>query len=142
MKNETDNPDIKIVIVIAQHLGIGPAANRSAVLATGLAAHIPSMIGPDIETKDGKKLLGFTQIPIPILVARQDMPLLKLAEKSEAVSCTTIVFLSRAQGMKSYKEYVASIKQTNYSDLDIDAVAISGETRTVTKLTGNLPALR
>lgn len=142
MKNESDNPNIKIVIVVAQNLGIGPAANRAAVLATGLAAHVPNMIGLDAMTKDGKKLPGFTQIPIPILVARPDISLVNLAEKSEAVGCTTIVFLARAQGMRSYQEYIESIKQSNYADLDIDGVAISGETKTVTKLTGNLPSLK
>lgn len=142
MKNESDIPNIKIVIVVAQHLGIGLASNRAAVLATGLAAHIPNMIGSDIVTKDGKKILGFTQVPIPILVARPDVSLVNLAEKSEAVGCITIVFLARAQGMRSYKEYIESITQTNYADLDIDGVAISGEVRTVTKLTGNLPSLK
>lgn len=141
-KNESDRPDTKVVIVVAQHLGIGLAANRAAVLATGLVAHVPDMIGSDIVTKDGKKLLGFTQIPMPILVARPDISLVSLAEKSESVGCTTIVFLTRAQGMRSYQEYIDSIKQTNYIDLDIDAVAISGETKTVIKLTGNLPSLR
>lgn len=142
MNNESDNPNIKIVIVVASTLGIGLAANRAAVLATGLAAHVPHMIGSDSVTKDGKKLLSFTQIPIPILVARPDVSLVSLAEKSESVGCTTIVFLSRAQGMRSYQEYIKSIKQTNYADLDIDGIAISGETKTVTKLTGSLPSLR
>jgi hypothetical protein len=142
MQNESDVPENKTVIIVSQHLTIGPAANRAAVLATGLAVHVPNMIGADIVTKDGKKLLGFTQIPIPILVARQDVSLVNLAEKSESSGCTTIVFLARAQGMRSYQEYIESIKQTNYVDLDIDAIAISGETKAVTRLTGNLPSLR
>lgn len=142
MNNQSDIPDIKIVIVVASTLGIGLAANRAACLATGLAAHVPNIIGSNIVTKDGKKILGFTQIPIPILIARPDVSLINLAEKSESVGCTTIIFLTRAQGMRSYQEYIESIKQTNYADLDIDGVAISGETKTVTKLTGNLPSLR
>lgn len=142
MSNESDVPEVKTVIVIAQRLGIGLAANRAAVLATGLAAHVPNMIGSDVDTKDGKKILGFTQIPIPILVARPEVSLVELAKKSESVGCTTIVFLERAQGMRSYKEYLDSIKQTNYDDLDIDGIAISGDTKAVTKLTGNLPSLR
>jgi len=142
MKKESDIPEHKIVIVVAQHLGIGLAANRAAVIATGLAAHIPNMIGVNATTKDGKNILGFTQIPMPILVARPDVSLLNLAQKGEDSGCTTIVFLSRAQGMRSYKEYIESICQTDYKDLDIDAIGIAGETRAVTKLTGNLPSLR
>jgi hypothetical protein len=142
MENQSDVPNIKIVIVVAQHLGIGLAANRAAVIATGLAAHVPNMIGSNIVTKDKRDILGFTQIPMPILVARPDVSLLDLAEKSEASGCTTIVFLTRAQGLRSYKEYIESIKQTDYKDLDIDAVGIAGDTKQVTKLTGNLPSLR
>lgn len=142
MENQSDISSTKIVIVVAQHLGIGLAANRSACIATGLAAHVPNMIGSDIATKDGKNILGFTQIPMPILVARPDVSLLDLAERSEAAGCTTIIFLTRAQGLRSYKEYLESIKQTDYKNLDVDAVGIAGETKQVTKLTGNLPSLR
>jgi hypothetical protein len=142
MNNQSDIPDVKIVIIVSSALGIGLAANRAACLATGLAAHVPNMIGSNIVTKDEKTLLGFTQIPIPILVARPEVSLVTLAEKSETTGCTTIVFLTRAQGMRSYQEYIESIKQTNYADLDIDAIAIAGETKAVTKLTGNLPSLR
>lgn len=142
MNNISDRPEIKIVIVVAKHLGIGMAANRAAVLATGLATHVPDMIGVDIATKDGKKLLGFTQIPIPILVAQPNVSFINMAEKSDSLGCTTIVFLARAQGMRSYSEYVESIKNTNFKDLDIDAIAIAGETKSVTSLTGSLPSLR
>ena len=142
MKTESDRPEIKIVIVVAEHLEKGPAANRAAVIATGLAAHVPDMIGANAITKDNKSVLGFTQIPIPILIARQNVSLVDLSQKAESLGCTVIIFLARAQGVRSYLEYVESIKNTNYADLDIDGIGISGETKTVTKLTGNLPSLR
>ncbi len=134
--------DIKIVIVIKSTLGIGLAANRAAVLATGLAAHVSNMIGPDLNTKDGITLLGITQIPIPILASKPDTSFLELAKKSEKLGCKIIVFLTRAQGMRSYDEYKKSVAQTNYDDLDIDAIAIYGDNKSVTKITGNLPSLR
>ena len=142
MKTESDRPEIKIVIVVAEHLEKGPAANRAAVIATGLAAHVPDMIGANAITKDNKSVLGFTQISIPILIARQNVSLVDLSQKAESLGCTVIIFLARAQGVRSYLEYVESIKNTNYADLDIDGIGISGETKTVTKLTGNLPSLR
>ncbi len=140
--NDSDIPDKKIVIVISAELEKGPAANRAAVLATGLAAHVPNMIGENLTTKDGKTLLGITQIPIPILKTKPDTSLSALANKSQELGCMVIVFLSRAQGMLSYEEYKQSIAQTNYQDLDIDAIAIYGDNIAVTKITGNLPALR
>ena len=142
MLNQSDIPNSKTVIILDNKLDKGPSANRAAVIATGLAAHVPNMIGSDIITKDNKKILGFTQIPIPILVTRDDVPLLDLAQKSGEKGCITIIFLSRAQGMRSYREYIDTIKQTEYKDLDIDALGISGDTKQVTKLTGNLPSLK
>lgn len=134
--------NLKTVIVVDSSLGIGLAANRAAVLATGLATHVQNMIGGNLTTKDGKALLGFTQIPIPILASKPDTSFLDLADKSEGLGCHVIVFLRRAQGMRSYEEYINSVAQSNYSDLDIDAIAIYGDSKSVTKVTGNLPALR
>ncbi len=136
------NEDLKIVIIVDSSLGIGLAANRAAVLATGLTAHVPNMIGENLKTMDGKTLLGFTQIPIPILASKPETSFLDLAKKSEELGCKVIVFLARAQGMRSYEEYKNSVAQTNFADLDIDAIAIWGDNKSVTKLTGNLPALR
>ena len=50
--------NLKIIIVIDSSLGIGLSANRAAVLATGLAAHVPNMIGDNLMTLDGKTLQG------------------------------------------------------------------------------------
>lgn len=136
------NENLKIVIVVSPSLGIGLAANRAAVLATGLAKHVPNMIGPNLTTKDGVELLGITQIPIPILSARPDTSFLDLAKKSEKLGCKIIVFLTRAQGLRSYDEYTKSILETNYDDLDIDAIAIYGDPKSVTKVTGHFPSLR
>ena len=134
--------NLKIIIVIDSSLGIGLSANRAAVLATGLAAHVPNMIGDNLITLDGITLQGFTQVPIPILTSKPDTSFLELADKSEKLGCKVIVFLSRAQGMRSYEEYKNSVAQSKYSELDIDAIAIYGGSKSVTKITGNLPALR
>lgn len=139
---DTDIQDKKIVIVISENLEKGHATNRAAVLATGLTAHVPNMIGIDVTTKDGKTLLGITQIPIPILTTKPDTSLSDLVSKSQKLGCMIILFLSRVQGMTSYEEYKQSIAQTNYQDLDIDAIALYGDKISVTKITGNLPALR
>ena len=134
--------ELKVIIVVSSNLGIGLAANRAAVLATGLAMHIPSLPGQNLVTKDGVELLGFTQIPIPILTVKPEVSLLELCKRSEELGCKIIVFLTRAQGMRSYEEYRNSVAETNYNDLDIDAIAIYGDKKSVTKITGSLPSLR
>ena len=111
-------------------------------MATGLAIHIPSLPGQNLVTKDGVELLGFTQIPIPILTVKPEVSLLELCKRSEELGCKIIVFLARAQGMRSYEEYRNSVAETNYKDLDIDAIAIYGDKKSVTKVTGSLPSLR
>ena len=66
---ETSNgtSDLKIAIVVDPAIATGAIANRCAVLATGLAAHRPEIIGGDLGTADGRNLLGFTQVPISVL---------------------------------------------------------------------------
>ena len=129
-------------MVISATLEKGQATNRAAVLATGLAAHVPNLIGQNSITKDGKILLSFTQMPIPILTTKPDTSFIELTKKAESFGCIVIVYLSRAQGLRSYEEYRQSIAQSNYDELDINAVAIYGDRSSVTKVTGNLPALR
>ena len=134
--------EIKAVIVLSPRLTIGPAANRAAVLSTGLVAHAPEIIGQNPSTKDKISLLGFTKVPIPILTSRPDQSLVELADEGKKKNLITIVFLSRAQGMRSYDEYLKSVSETNYAELDVDAVAFYGTKKAVNSLTGNLPALR
>jgi len=134
--------NIKVVIVVADSLGRGLATNRAAVLATGLVAHVPNIIGQNLMTKDGKELLSFTQVPIPILCSKPDTNFIELVKRSEELGCKVIVFLTRAQGMRSYEEYRLSVAQSNSAELDIDAIAIYGDPKSVTKATGNLPSLR
>ena len=118
------------------------AANRAAVLATGLAAHVPNMIGENLTTKDGSVLLGFTQIPIPILSLKPELSFYELVKKSKELGCQSLVYLTRAQGLRSYEEYKDSIAQTNDLDLDIDGMAVWGDKKLVNKIVGSLPSLR
>lgn len=132
----------KIVIVVSPNLERGLAANRAAVLATGLVAGKPEMIGSDLKTKDGITILGFTQMPIPILTSKPEQSLLKMADECKKLDCQVYLFLTRAQGMRSYEEYRKSVSESNYSDLDVDAIAISGTKKSVNAITGSLPMLR
>ena len=64
-----------------------------------------------------------------------------MESKARLQGCTTLVYLSRAQGLRSYQAYLDSIKATPYADLDIDAIAIYGDKNIVSSLTGNLAIL-
>jgi hypothetical protein len=131
----------RIALVLHPDLDRGATGNRCAVLATGLAAHHPEIIGADLITKDGLTLPGFTKVPIAVL-AGKDEPLHELASRARALGCTTLVFLSRAQGMRSYNAYAESVAQSASSELDVDAVAVFGPRKAVNSLVGALPCLR
>jgi hypothetical protein len=107
-----------------------------------LAARHPEIIGPALTTADGQELLGFTKVPIAILAAKPGMILRDLAEHARAAGCTTLVFLARAQGLRSYEAYRDSVHETPSTGLDVDAVLIYGPKKLVAKFVGALPALR
>lgn len=132
----------KIAIVLDPKLPRGATDNRAAVLATGLAARHPEILGPDLSTADGETIPGFTKVPIVVLAGRLDQPLGELVARARAAECTVLVFLARAQGMRSYEAYRESVAQSCYNELDVDAVVIFGEKKKVNRLVGSLPALR
>lgn len=133
--------EMKVALVMRTDLDRGAVANRGAVLATGLALRHPEIVGPDLKTQDGKDLLGFTKVPIVVLSAREE-PLVSLEARAREKGLTTLVFLSRAQGMRSYQAYCDSVAASEAADLDVDAVLLYGPRKIVTQITGSLPALR
>lgn len=134
--------DNRIAIVLDPDLNTGQMANRAAVLATGLAAHHPEIVGPDLQTADGRRLLGITKVPMAVLTARQHGDIAELTQKADRLGCTLLVYLSRAQGLRSYAAYQNSITRDRYDQLDVDALIIFGPTKKVGKVTGNLALVR
>jgi hypothetical protein len=116
----------RIAIVMAPHLGIGEAANRAAVLATGLAAQYAEIIGNDLITADNATLRGFTKVPIALLTAKESSDIHNLWTNAKELNCSTFVFLARAQGVRSYVEYAESIAETPEAELDVDAFLVYG----------------
>lgn len=132
----------KIVLIIHPDADRGMAANRAIVLGTGLSKLVPQIIGPDLVTADGVVLPGFTQVPIPILVSKSDVPLRELAERARQLGCLALVYLARAQGLRSYEAYRESVAATPAAELDVDAVLLFGRKPIVNKLVGSLACLR
>ncbi len=134
--------DNKIVFVCEKALAAGQVANRAAVLATGLTAKAPEIVGPDIQTENKVPIPGITKIPITMLTTNGTVTLAELYQKAYNANCKTLIYLSRAQGQRSYKEYSDSIQcQSNQFD-DIDAILLYGPKKQINKLTGSLPLLR
>jgi hypothetical protein len=131
----------RIALVLDQGLDRGAVGNRCAVLSTGLAARHPEIIGSDLVTADAVPLPGFTKVPMVVLVGK-DEHLRNLANRARSLGCTTLVFLARAQGMRSYDAYRDSVAKTSAADLDVDAFVIFGPKKAVNSVVGALPCLR
>jgi hypothetical protein len=143
----SDGPDPlavegKIVLVLSPDLAPGQMANRAAVLATGLTARHPEIVGADTPTLDGTPLPGITKVPIAVLRAPEAEALPILSAKARSLACTTLVYLSRAQGLRSYAEYERSISHTPTGALDVEAFIAYGPKKKISKVTGSLPLLR
>lgn len=135
-------PECKLIIIMADNLPRGAAANRCAVLATGLVSRHPEILGPNLVTSDGKEVLGFTKQPIVVLASRPGQSLNDLAREAQKLGCTALLFLARAQGMRSYEAYADSVATTPSDQLDVDACLIYGAKKAVNKLAGSLPSLK
>jgi len=131
----------RIAFVLNPSLERGASSNRCAVLATGLAARHPEIIGWDLTTSDGVELAGFTKVPAAVLTVK-DQSLRDLAKRAKDLGCTVLVFLARAQGMRSYSAYATSVSGSAWADLDVDAFAIFGPKKAVNSVAGALPCLR
>lgn len=131
----------KIVIVTDKRLPAGKAANRAAVLATGLAAGSPEIVGEPIQTADGLQYPGITKVPVSVLTA-DGASLPDLAARGRELGCSTYVFVSCAQGLRSYRHYLELVGQMSSCELDIDSVLLYGPHKKVNRVTGNLAALK
>src|SRR5215208_7555992 len=62
-------PLVKCVLVVADDLPPGLAANAAAVLALSLGRRLPDLVGPDVRDGGGTTHAGLTWIPLPVLRA-------------------------------------------------------------------------
>ena len=131
----------RIAFVVDPSLDRGASSNRCAVLATGLEARHPEILGGDLTTSDGIQLPGFTKVPAAVLTIK-NQSMRDLAKTGMTSGCTVLVFLARAQGMRSYAAYAASVSGSEWVELDVDALVIFGPKKTVNSIVGALPCLR
>jgi hypothetical protein len=136
--------DQKCVIVIDTELPLGLIANTAAVLSLTLGKHITDILGPDVSDASGNLHLGITTIPIPILKGSKES-IKEIRQKVSAMNFTDLLvvdFTDAAQTTKNYEDYMNKISSTQFDDLQFLGIAIYGDKKDVTKLTGNLPLMR
>ncbi len=134
--------DEKCVIIIDGSLPLGEIANTAAILGITLGNKISDSIGVDVYDSAGKLHTGIIKIPVPVLKAsREALKSLRLKLFDSPFSeLTTVDFTDLAQSCKTYDEFIDKMSSTQ--DLNYIGLAISGDKKMVTKLTGNLPLMK
>lgn len=131
----------KCVMIIDEALPPGEAANAAAVLGITLGGRVPGVIGADVGDGAGNSHAGVIRIPVPILKAsRAEIGKLRLRLYKEFADLTAVDFTDLAQSCRTYDEFIDKMSYT--SELSYIGLAICGDKREVTRLTGNLPLLK
>ena len=137
----TGGGSTKWVLILAEALPAGLAANTAAVLALTLGRTAPHLFGPDATDADGRAYPGLTTQPLPVLTADRQA-LTELHTRAVDKQLVAAAVTDAAQQSKTYPDYTARLSATPTTRLATLGVAIHGPTRDVNKLTGHLRLLR
>lgn len=131
----------KCVILVADDLPAGAAANTAAVLAFTLGARLGSSLGPDVPDAAGRFHAGITTIPFPILTA----PTATMADVRLAATghddLFVVGFTDVAQEARTYAGYAARLATTAPDDLTYLGLALFGPRPAINRLTGRFVLL-
>ncbi|MDE6030574.1 MAG: DUF2000 domain-containing protein [Oscillospiraceae bacterium] len=134
----------KGVMIIDGEQPAGVCCNIAAVLGASLGKLLPEAVGADTVDRDGNIHRGIIEIPIPILKGELEL----LRNIISALSCPEyrdivyVDFTELAQSCRTYPEYEEKIARTPEAELRYLGLALYGEKRLVSSITGNLPLLR
>ena len=132
----------KYVIVIDCKLSVGLAANTAAVLSLTVGKMVEEIIGPDLEDRAGDRHLGITTIPVAILRADRERIKQIRAQAAQTDHLMLVDFCNVAQISKTYEDYRTRLAAVPAEQLKYLGIALFGDTKEVTKLTGNLALMR
>lgn len=134
--------DRKCVIVVDEALPIGLIANTAAILGITLGARLPETVGASVRDGSGREHMGIIEFPVPILKASADIiNSLRLTLYDSGYSDLTAAdFSDVAQSCKTYDEYID--KMSAAEEIRYFGIALCGDKKKVSSLTGNLPLLK
>lgn len=131
----------KCVIIVDETLPVGLIANTAAILGITLGARLPETVGGDVRDGGGHVHMGIIEFPVPVLKASSDtIKKLRISlYGSENSELTVADFSDIAQSCRTYGEYIDKISAAE--DIHYFGIAVCGEKKKVSKLTGNLPLI-
>jgi hypothetical protein len=131
----------RCVIVVDAALPPGLAANAAAVLALTLGARVPALPGPDYRDAAGATHPGLIPIGLPVLAA-DAAKLARIREQALARGLEVAGFPAAGQTTTDYAEFTATVAVTATEELAWLGLALWGERRAVSRVTGSLGLLR
>lgn len=134
----------KCVLIIDNTQPTGVIANIASVLSMTLGSKVTHIVSHDVYDKQGKRHLGITQLPIPILGTSPE----KIKElhthflSSGNDDLVLVDFSTIAQRARTYDEYEQAIANADDADLQYIGIGVCGEKKIINKLTGCLSLIR
>ena len=134
----------KCVILLDASLPSGVTANTAAILGMSLGKEWPEAVGPSVTDRSGCRHAGIVQIPIPVLKAtpEQIQDILCKLNQPEFQDMEAVDFSDLAQGCKTYDEFIEKMAKAESESLHYLGLALCGNKKQVSRLTGSLPLLR
>jgi hypothetical protein len=134
----------KCVIIVDEDLPLGILANTAAVLGTTIGKHFPNLVGENVLDGSRKEHTGVVTVPIPVLKTSGA----KLRELRERLfdenqdQMLVVDFSDVAQSCKTYEEYKKKISIVPEHGHRYFGLALCGDRKAVSRLTGSMPLLR
>lgn len=134
----------KCVMILDEALPPGLIANTAAIMGISIGKEMPEIVGRDVTDQAGSRHPGIITFPVPVLKAAP-AAIREIRRKlcqPEFSGLTAVDFPNLAQGSKTYEEYMEKMSSVPVEELQYLGIAICGEKKKVTQLTGNLALLR
>ncbi len=130
-------PDQKCVIILAEGLPPGFAANASAVLAITIGMKNPEIVAEDLQDGSGIFHAGLVNIPVPLLQASPtDLKNLRdLAGENKEV--LVIDFSEPARKARTFEAYRELLALTSNEDLSYVGIALLGPKKLISSMTSS-----
>ena len=131
-------------MILDDALPPGFLANTAAILGITMGMKRPDVVGDAVADRDGNGHMGIIRCPVPILKGNAEI-LHELRSKlfsAEYADLTVVDFTDLAQRCKTYGEFIEQMATCAEHELRYLGIAVCGDRKKVSRLTGSMPLLK
>jgi hypothetical protein len=133
-------PD-RCAIVVDSGLPLGRLANAVGVVALTVGQRYPGLVGGPLVDRSGFSHPGLIPVGIAVLAtSRDELPTLR--DKAIRCGCDVIDFPVEGQMTNDYGKFREAVASVSTEDLRYTAIAVVGQKKRVSSVTGALRLLR